>query len=37
MDDPEDVLELERKTAQASRIVQHAPDPTTHERLKAWG
>jgi len=36
MDDPEDVLELERKIAQASRIVQHVPDPTTYERLKAW-
>jgi hypothetical protein len=26
MDEPEDVLELERKIAQASRIVQHVPD-----------
>ena len=36
MDEPEDVLELERKIAQASRIVQQVPDPTTYERLKAW-
>jgi hypothetical protein len=36
MDEPEDVLELERKIAQASRIAQQVPDPTTYERLKAW-
>ena len=36
MDEPEDVLELERKIAQASRIAQYVPDPTTYERLKAW-
>jgi hypothetical protein len=36
MDEPEDVHELERKIAQASRIVQQVPDPTTYERLKAW-
>jgi hypothetical protein len=36
MDEPKDVLELERKLAQASRIVQQVPDPTTYERLKAW-
>jgi hypothetical protein len=32
MDDPEDVLELERKIAQASRIVPHVPDPTIGSR-----
>ena len=36
MDEPEDVRELERKIAQASRIVQQVADPTTYERLKAW-
>ena len=36
MDEPEDVLELERKIAQASRIAQQVPDPTTYERLRAW-
>jgi hypothetical protein len=32
--EPEDVLELERKIAQASRISQQVPDPTTYERLR---
>jgi hypothetical protein len=36
MDEPEDVLELERRIAQASRISQQVPDPTPYERLKAW-
>jgi hypothetical protein len=36
MDEPEDVLELERKIAQASRIAQYVLDPTTYEGLKAW-
>jgi|tagenome__1003787_1003787.scaffolds.fasta_scaffold20937582_4 Protein of unknown function (DUF2934) len=36
MDENEDVLELERKLAQASRISSHVPDQTTYERLKAW-
>ena len=36
MDEPEDVLELERKIAQASRISSRVADPTTYELLKAW-
>jgi hypothetical protein len=35
MDEPEDVLELERKIAQASRISSRVADPTTYELLKA--
>jgi hypothetical protein len=36
MDETDDVLELERKIAQASRISLRIADPTTYERLKAW-
>jgi hypothetical protein len=36
MDETDDVLELERKIAQASRISSRIADPTTYERLKAW-
>jgi hypothetical protein len=36
MDETDDVLELERKNAQASRISSRVTDPTTYERLKAW-
>ena len=36
MDEPEDVLDLERKIAQASRISSRVADPTTYELLKAW-
>ena len=37
MDENEDPLELERKIAQASRILSRITDQTTYERLRASG